>query len=171
MKVEERIRQLEAENAVLRGQLAETLEYLSQALGRIQELEGQLAKDSHNSSKPLSSDGPRRKRRSQRQALAVYQQHALSDASGLACQARTRGAGSHWYLAAVRAGVPCAIAERAMISTSARRASVGRTEVARLHLCRRTGAAALGGGDGGAVAEHERSRRGMAKARSTRCAG
>src|SRR5438067_8721198 len=59
MTAEERIRQLEAENAELRGQLAE-------ALARIHKLEGQLAKDSHNSSKPPSSDGPRRKRRSQR---------------------------------------------------------------------------------------------------------
>ncbi len=66
MTAEERIRQLEAENAALREQLAEALEYLGQALGRIHELEGQLAKDSHNSSKPPSSDGPRRKRRSQR---------------------------------------------------------------------------------------------------------
>ena len=66
MTAEERIRQLEAENAALREQLAEALEYLGQALARIHELEGQLAKDSHNSSKPPSSDGPRRKRRSQR---------------------------------------------------------------------------------------------------------
>ena len=66
MTAEERIRQLEAENAALRGQLAEALEQLGQALGRIHELEGQLAKDSHNSSKPPSSDRPRRKRRSQR---------------------------------------------------------------------------------------------------------
>ena len=64
MTAEERISQLEAENAALRGQLAEALEHLDQALERIQELEGQLAKDSHNSSKPPSSDGPRRKRRS-----------------------------------------------------------------------------------------------------------
>ena len=66
MTAEERIRQLEAENAALREQLAEALEYLGQALERIHELEGQLAKDSHNSSKAPSSDGPRRKRRSQR---------------------------------------------------------------------------------------------------------
>jgi len=50
----------------LREQLAKALEHLGQALGRIHELERQLAKDSHNSSKPPSSDGPRRKRRSQR---------------------------------------------------------------------------------------------------------
>jgi transposase len=65
MTAEERISQLEAENAALRGQLTEALEHLGQALERIHELEGQLAKDSHNSSKPPSSDGPRRKRRSQ----------------------------------------------------------------------------------------------------------
>ena len=66
MRAEERIRQLEVENTALREQLAEALEQLGQALGRIHELEGQVAKDSHNSSKPPSSDGPRRKRRSQR---------------------------------------------------------------------------------------------------------
>jgi transposase len=66
MTAEERISQLEAENAELRGQLAEALEQLDQALERIHELEGQLAKDSHNSSKPPSSDGSRLKRRSQR---------------------------------------------------------------------------------------------------------
>jgi transposase len=67
MRAEERIRQLEAENAALREQLAAALEQLGQALGRIHELEGQLAKDSHNSSKPPSSDGPRRKRQRRRQ--------------------------------------------------------------------------------------------------------
>src|SRR5712692_65303 len=66
MTAEERIGQLEAENTALREQLAEALEQLGQALGRIHELEGQLAKDSHNSSKPPSRDGPRRKRWSQR---------------------------------------------------------------------------------------------------------
>ena len=63
MKAEERIEQLEAENGALREQLAEALEQLTQALGRIDELEGQLVKDSHNSSKPPSSDGPGRKPR------------------------------------------------------------------------------------------------------------
>ncbi len=47
MTAEERIGQLEAENATLREQLAEALEQLGQALVRIHELEGQLAKDSH----------------------------------------------------------------------------------------------------------------------------
>ena len=67
MTAEERIEQLEAENVVLREQLAEALEKLVQALGRIHELEGQLAKDSHNSSKPPSSDGFRKQTRSLRQ--------------------------------------------------------------------------------------------------------
>ena len=67
MTAEERIEQLEAENVALREQLAEALEKLAQALGWIHELEGQLAKDSHNSSKPPSSDGPGRKPRSHRQ--------------------------------------------------------------------------------------------------------
>jgi len=66
MTAEERIRQLEAENAALQAQLAEAPEHLGQALGRIHELRWQMAKDSHNSSKPPSSDGPRRKRQSQR---------------------------------------------------------------------------------------------------------
>jgi len=66
MTAEERIKQLEAENAALREQLAEALKQLGQALGRTHELEGRLAKDSHNSSKPPSSDGPGRRRRGQR---------------------------------------------------------------------------------------------------------
>jgi transposase len=53
-------RRLEAENARLREQLAA-------ALAELQTLKGQLAKDSHNSSKPPSSDGLRRKTRSLRQ--------------------------------------------------------------------------------------------------------
>lgn len=56
MTQEERIAQLEQENAELRAQLAEAYQQISQ-----------LAKDSHNSSKPPSSDGPRRKLRRQRQ--------------------------------------------------------------------------------------------------------
>src|SRR5260221_14002074 len=60
MTPEERIAHLEAENAALREQLAV-------ARAEIQDLEGQLAKDSHNSSKPPSSDGLARKTKSRRQ--------------------------------------------------------------------------------------------------------
>jgi hypothetical protein len=73
MTAEERIAQLESENAALRGEnaalreeraiLAQQLEHL---LARLEEVEGRLAKDSHKSSKPPSSDGPARKRGSQR---------------------------------------------------------------------------------------------------------
>src|SRR6266516_2394852 len=73
MTAEERIAQLESENAALRGEnaalreeraiLVQQLEHL---LARLEEVEGRLAKDSHNSSKPPSSDGPVRQRRSQR---------------------------------------------------------------------------------------------------------
>jgi transposase len=53
-------RRLEAENAALREQLVAVL-------AELQELKGRLAKDSHNSSKPPSSDGLKRKSRSLRQ--------------------------------------------------------------------------------------------------------
>lgn len=77
MRIEERVAQLEAENAVLREQISQLRGYVtenaalreqvSQLLGRVAELEGRLAKDSHNSSKPPSSDGPGRKRHRHRQ--------------------------------------------------------------------------------------------------------
>ena len=67
MTQEERIAQLEQENAELRAQLAEAYQQITQLAERLHQVEGQLAKDSHNSSKPPSSDGPRRKLRSQRQ--------------------------------------------------------------------------------------------------------
>ncbi len=67
MSLEERVAQLEAENALLREQIRQLLGYVAEnaALrdqvqrlqGRVAELEGRLAKDSHNSSKPPSSDG------------------------------------------------------------------------------------------------------------------
>jgi transposase len=60
MKVEELVKELEeqrAENQSLRNELAKALESLAQANARIEQLEGQAAKDSHNSSKPPSSDG------------------------------------------------------------------------------------------------------------------
>jgi len=66
MTQEERIAQLEQENAELRAQLAEAYQQITQLAERLQRVEGQVAKDSHNSSKPPSSDGPRRKARSQR---------------------------------------------------------------------------------------------------------
>lgn len=65
---EEEARHLRKENAELREELAqkdqriEELEgLLTGALLRIEELERRLAKDSHNSSKPPSSDGFKRK--------------------------------------------------------------------------------------------------------------
>src|SRR5689334_5977137 len=45
------------ENQVLRNDLAKALEGLEQTRARIKQLEGQVAKDSHNSSKPPSSNG------------------------------------------------------------------------------------------------------------------
>lgn len=59
METEERIAQLEAEVADIREQLA-------QAPARIHELEGRLAKDSHTSLKPPSSDGMGRQTVNQR---------------------------------------------------------------------------------------------------------
>ena len=59
MTPEERNAELEAENAALREQVRALLE-------RVQELEARLAKDSHNSSKPPSSDGLKRKTKSLR---------------------------------------------------------------------------------------------------------
>lgn len=60
MNVEELVKALEAqraENQTLRNELAKALESLEQANARIKQLEGQAAKDSHNSSKPPSSNG------------------------------------------------------------------------------------------------------------------
>src|SRR5258706_1176997 len=67
MTQEERIAKLEQEHAELRAQLAEAYQQISQLAERLQRVEGQLAKDSHNSSKPPSSDGPGRKPWRQRQ--------------------------------------------------------------------------------------------------------
>lgn len=66
MTQEERIAQLEQENVQLRAQLAEAYQQIRQLTERLQRVEGQLAKDSHNSSKPPSSDGPRRRPHRQR---------------------------------------------------------------------------------------------------------
>src|SRR6266700_5785830 len=65
MTQEERIAQLEQENAELQAKLAEAYQQITHLTERLQRVEGQLAKDSHNSSKPPSSDGPGRKPRSQ----------------------------------------------------------------------------------------------------------
>lgn len=59
MTPEEEIAELKVENAVLRGQVQALLE-------RVQALEARLARDSHNSSKPPSSDGLKRKTKSLR---------------------------------------------------------------------------------------------------------
>ena len=59
MTLEERIAELEAENTALREQVTVLAE-------RLHELEARLAKDSHNSSKPPSSDGLARKTKSLR---------------------------------------------------------------------------------------------------------
>ncbi len=50
MTSDEEIAALKAENAALREQV-------QALLARVQELQGRLAKDSHNSGKPPSSDG------------------------------------------------------------------------------------------------------------------
>src|SRR5436853_2949412 len=73
MNVEELVKALEvlrAENQALRTDLVTALERLEEANARIKQLEGQAAKDSHNSSKPPSTDGfkePRRKTQSLRE--------------------------------------------------------------------------------------------------------
>jgi transposase len=59
MTPEDRIAELEAENERQREQIAALV-------ARVQELEARLAKDSHNSSKPPSSDGLKRKTKSLR---------------------------------------------------------------------------------------------------------
>jgi transposase len=69
MTLEERLAELEAENAALREQVREVpllREQIVQLVSRVQELEARLAKDSHNSSKPSSSDSLTRKTRSLR---------------------------------------------------------------------------------------------------------
>ncbi len=71
MHEEERIKALQAENETLRLALAEALAGLEEAKARIKQLEDQAAKDSHNSSKPPSTNGlrePVRKTQSLREA-------------------------------------------------------------------------------------------------------
>src|SRR5215813_12689458 len=63
MTPDERIAELEAENALLRAQVSE----IPRLQAQIQELQARLAKDRHNSSRPPASDPLGRKRpRSQR---------------------------------------------------------------------------------------------------------
>src|SRR5260370_12262876 len=57
---------IEAENSELRHKLGAALAQNALLLERVQELEARLAKDSHNSSKPPSSDGLARKTKSLR---------------------------------------------------------------------------------------------------------
>src|SRR5690349_10844383 len=56
----------EEENALLKAENAALHEQVTALVGRVQELEARLAKDSHNSGKPPASDGLRRKTRSLR---------------------------------------------------------------------------------------------------------
>src|SRR5215813_4580855 len=66
MKYENEHATLIAENARQREQIAELVAQNAALAARIQELEARLAKDSHNSSKPPSSDGLARKTKSLR---------------------------------------------------------------------------------------------------------
>jgi transposase len=66
MTDQERIAQLEAENAAQQRQIAHLQEQVAALEAQVRHLLGRLAKDSHNSSKPPSSDGPTRRPRSQR---------------------------------------------------------------------------------------------------------
>src|SRR5258708_29131172 len=64
---DERIAELEAENARIHALYEQSQEQIVRLLARVQELEARLAKDSHNRSKPPASDPLGRKRpRSQR---------------------------------------------------------------------------------------------------------
>jgi transposase len=69
MMPEERIADLEAENARLREQVREVpvlQEQIERLVAQVAALQARLAKDSHNSAKPPSSDGLRRKTKSLR---------------------------------------------------------------------------------------------------------
>src|SRR5207247_4898397 len=64
---DERNCQLEQKNEERRAKLAEAYQQITQLADRLQRVEGLLAKDSHTSLKPPSSDDPGRKPRSQHQ--------------------------------------------------------------------------------------------------------
>ncbi len=69
MTLQDRIAELEAENAALREQVREVpflREQVARLVAHVQDLHARLAKDSHNSSKPPSSDGLARKTQSLR---------------------------------------------------------------------------------------------------------
>ena len=66
MTDQERIAQLEAENAAQARCIAELREQVATLEAQVQHLRARLAKDSHNRSKPPSSDGLSRRPRSQR---------------------------------------------------------------------------------------------------------
>src|SRR5579859_2832453 len=66
MTTDEHISALEAHNAALRTENAELRQQVQALAARVQELENQRATDSHNSSKPPSSDGLARKTKSLR---------------------------------------------------------------------------------------------------------
>jgi transposase len=66
MTLEEENAALKAENARLREGYEQAREHLALLAARVQELEARLAKDSHNSGKPPSSDGLGRKTKSLR---------------------------------------------------------------------------------------------------------
>ena len=66
MTDQERIAQLEAENAAKDRQIAQLQEQVASLEAQVRHLLGRLAKESHTSSKPPSSDGVSRRPRSQR---------------------------------------------------------------------------------------------------------
>ena len=69
MTLEERLAELEDENAALQEQVREVpllREQIAWLTVQVQDLQARLAKDSHNSSKPPSTDGLARKTRSLR---------------------------------------------------------------------------------------------------------
>src|SRR5690349_185102 len=68
MNQEEQIEHLQKENGQLRAENQLLREQVEQLGTRLHELEGRVVKDSHNSSKPPSTDGYAKKTRSLRKA-------------------------------------------------------------------------------------------------------